>query len=795
MFEFLNPWMLAGLAGLVLPVIAHLLSRRKPDVVSWGAMQFLVLSRTAQRRFRLEELLLLLFRMAMITLIALALARPWMSGRLAALFSTRPVSDVILVIDSSYSTDWSGHGQTPHRAARQWCRTLLDSLLPGDHAGVVDCRITPQTDSDTLTQDAGRIRAAIEQLRAPDATSPLAESILKAFHLAARGTSLSRHIVVVTDGQARAWEGIDRYFQQQLDEIRNHASVPAEWWVVNTRVQQPAPVNCSVDRLELSREMTVADFPVRIRTKIRNSGGRATTSVLAHLEIDGQRIAEQTRALRIHPDSEVQIEFEQRFQRPGCHQLTVRIDSDSLPMDDQSDAVIEVVDALPVLLVDGSPHAAPTRSETFFARLALSPPGNPAPWVSVRVSSVAEFTANSLQDIQVVILANVASLDESQKNALTGFVSDGGGLAVMLGDQINTAWYNDSLFANGAGVLPARVGELVTATGVDTAKPGQPASTAVTVAADSLKLPWLLRFQTGTTDGFLSARFSSWYRLIPRNDRSDGADDSARAPGEAGPSPLAAATDPDAQSPADPQTDQQPATTAAMLTTGDPLMIQSRFGRGSVLVFASTLDADWSTLPARPDYVTFLHELVFQLASTRTRRNIAAGMPIILPVPQGQTAEDWLAFSPHGRQLEIRLAGNELKPLLQVETSSGSGLYRLRPKSPGENRDTETGQEADASARNIARNNADELFMATVNRDESNLTPLTAAQWDSLSDQAGFQLIDTPDELFAAVRKESARVEVWFGLMLLFVAFLVGEVVLTRRLVQGGHAYGQDTGE
>ena len=39
-FDFINPWMLAGLAGVSLPVLAHLLSRRKYDTVEWGAMQF-----------------------------------------------------------------------------------------------------------------------------------------------------------------------------------------------------------------------------------------------------------------------------------------------------------------------------------------------------------------------------------------------------------------------------------------------------------------------------------------------------------------------------------------------------------------------------------------------------------------------------------------------------------------------------------------------------------------------------------------------------------------------------------
>ena len=59
-FGFLNVAMLAGLAAMALPVLAHLISRRKFDIVQWGAMQFLQLGRKTRRRIRLEEWLLML---------------------------------------------------------------------------------------------------------------------------------------------------------------------------------------------------------------------------------------------------------------------------------------------------------------------------------------------------------------------------------------------------------------------------------------------------------------------------------------------------------------------------------------------------------------------------------------------------------------------------------------------------------------------------------------------------------------------------------------------------------------
>ena len=51
-FGLLNAAMLFGLAALVLPVVVHLISKRKFDIVHWGAMQFLELGRRTRRRIR-----------------------------------------------------------------------------------------------------------------------------------------------------------------------------------------------------------------------------------------------------------------------------------------------------------------------------------------------------------------------------------------------------------------------------------------------------------------------------------------------------------------------------------------------------------------------------------------------------------------------------------------------------------------------------------------------------------------------------------------------------------------------
>src|SRR5579872_1388948 len=72
-----HPFLLLGLGLVAIPVILHLLMRAKPKKLVFPALRLIQnRKRTNSRRMRLRHLGLLLLRMAVIGLLALALARP-----------------------------------------------------------------------------------------------------------------------------------------------------------------------------------------------------------------------------------------------------------------------------------------------------------------------------------------------------------------------------------------------------------------------------------------------------------------------------------------------------------------------------------------------------------------------------------------------------------------------------------------------------------------------------------------------------------------------------------------------
>lgn len=98
---FLNPFMLFGITAVSVPIIIHLLNRRKFQKVVWAAMRFLKVSvEQNQRRMKVEDMILLLLRCLLLILLALALARPAMKQAASEIFGQTQVTAVV-VLDNS----------------------------------------------------------------------------------------------------------------------------------------------------------------------------------------------------------------------------------------------------------------------------------------------------------------------------------------------------------------------------------------------------------------------------------------------------------------------------------------------------------------------------------------------------------------------------------------------------------------------------------------------------------------------------------------------------------------------
>src|SRR5437588_11220079 len=134
MFTLLNPLLIWGTLLGVIPIIIHLLNRRRFRRVEWAPMRYLKLTiQRNRRRIQIEQLLLLLVRIALPVLLFFFLARPVLhpTGLERWAFGGGRASQVV-VIDDSVSMGYASAGPSAFGRAREVAGALLAAAQPRD---------------------------------------------------------------------------------------------------------------------------------------------------------------------------------------------------------------------------------------------------------------------------------------------------------------------------------------------------------------------------------------------------------------------------------------------------------------------------------------------------------------------------------------------------------------------------------------------------------------------------------------------------------------------------------------
>ena len=119
---FVHPT-IAGIALLtgLIPVLIHLINRRRFRRIPWAAMSFLLAAnRRSTKRVRLEQLMLMLARIGVVVLLGLAVARPYVPASAILPGSSSRVHRIVMV-DNSLSMNAHGADGGTRFAAAQRC--------------------------------------------------------------------------------------------------------------------------------------------------------------------------------------------------------------------------------------------------------------------------------------------------------------------------------------------------------------------------------------------------------------------------------------------------------------------------------------------------------------------------------------------------------------------------------------------------------------------------------------------------------------------------------------------------
>src|SRR6516225_9902060 len=128
----------AGAALAVLPVILHLFMRQTPKHIIFPAVRLIrERQKRSRKRLRIKNWLLLLARMAVLALMALALARPRLYSQVPLGDDTVPTA-LGLIFDTSLSMEYKDKDKTRLDEAKERAREIVQKLPDSSLVFVVD---------------------------------------------------------------------------------------------------------------------------------------------------------------------------------------------------------------------------------------------------------------------------------------------------------------------------------------------------------------------------------------------------------------------------------------------------------------------------------------------------------------------------------------------------------------------------------------------------------------------------------------------------------------------------------
>ncbi len=405
---FLAPWFLGGLAALGVPVFVHLLRKHVTTPRPVGSLMFFERgTQSSSRHRRLRYWLLFALRFALVLLVVLAFANP---------FVRRNAADtkgqlLVIVLDNSFSM----RAGTRFADAKREALAVLAAKPKEQKAQVMalggQLAILLQP-----TVDDGPLRAALESIQPGDGHANFGE-VGRGIRTLSETVPGPIDVHLFSDMQRTATPG---NFADMV--LPGNATLH-----VHAVAKGATPPNWTVESVDAPADLADPKDPKRSRVKAVVVGfGTPAAEKTVSLMVNGKTIA--TRKVNIPANGRATVEFAPLEVAYGFNKCAVRIEGgDAFPGDDASVFAVRRSDPERVLFI----HAAgETRSTLYFgAALTAASQG------SFLLQSVAAEQTTDLDPAKFafVVLSDTAALPAIFEHTLEQYVARGGSVMIALG--------------------------------------------------------------------------------------------------------------------------------------------------------------------------------------------------------------------------------------------------------------------------------------------------------------------------------------------------------------------------
>lgn len=422
---FLNPLFLFGLLAAGIPLLIHLWNRRQAVTIDFSSLMFLLTAhRQNVKRLQLKQLLILLLRMLIIALIALALARPFLTLGLP-IAAVRAKTDVVIVLDNSFSMAYQDVDGVWFDKAKIKAKEILSSLRHGDSASVIlmsDIAIPLYRE---LTPDINGVISSLDLTEVSNRGTNVQSSIELAHKILSMSNQTNQELYIISDFTKTGWEN-----WSQIPNISGSR-------ISLISVSNNNSHNTNIEEINPSHHLIGVDLPLYLNIKTNNHSNKPLTQTTLSMYIENKKQFEQ--AYSAQPNEMITKSINHNFPTPGFHKGSFELTSDRLNIDNKRYFVFKVLGNIRVLCVSDNNE---------FIILSLNPLFNSNDRLGKGLNSmiqpiachISDFDEYPLDDIDIILFTDVSSISEKSESKIKEFIRKGKDIIAFVSKKCNYTW-------------------------------------------------------------------------------------------------------------------------------------------------------------------------------------------------------------------------------------------------------------------------------------------------------------------------------------------------------------------
>jgi hypothetical protein len=618
---FLHPAMLFAAIGVGLPILAHLLNRHEVKQTDWAAMQFLNRNvRVRSRQIRLRDILLLVMRCMALLFLVFGVSRPALEDGAASWIPGEARAGVVIGLDASYSMGHGMEGASRFDRALAQVRVIGGHIREGDPVSLVLLGGEDKVLIRNMAYDPGRFDALLQEAKPVPAGLDLDRVPKRLKELALDMDAPSKEVYFITDIQERDWRRTSSRFQEALAGLRTEAEV--------FLVPVPgSPANLAVTGLDLVSGVLRKGTTARYQATVKNFGKESVAGIQVQCRVEGVQIDSKTIPSIAAGASET-VSLFVPFHNAGATRITAEISGDLLPADNVRRVVAVVRERVSVLCLDGSGGDA---GRLLVSALLARGDGAQEEDYAVRSVPWLSLPAQNLDEVDVVILADVPEITDLQAEQLSRHVRNGNGLVWFAGQNVKASVWNERAAEGPNPLLPGRLGQPVdTQTRQGAGRQLDPDLPDHNVCIPLRSLP---------DDLFSETSYLMCLDVVP--------------------SPSSFPV-------------------LRLAGSGAPILLEQSLGRGHVFQFTTSADTSWNNMALTPVFPMLMQQVVTYLAGREFEQPRVVGDSLSLAYVEKPDSSDAVFDTPSGETstVPVREHGGQFVALL--ESSSEAGFYEAK---------------------------------------------------------------------------------------------------------------------